>query len=551
VLPLGVGLVEKLELRDFQKQDVLFLRKHNYRVLVANAPGTGKTIECLAAIALDRVKLCPVIIVAPSSVLWNWHRETRKWCKWAKIHVISDKSTPLPKERKHIYITSWTLMADRVMEIISKKPRLLIADEAHMAKNIDALRTRALYALSTRCRHLLLLTGTPLINSKQELETLKMFFGIDNPPMIRRLLNDVAPDIPEKTRATLPVYLPPKVAMEYRRAVEDFENWLNATLRLKMDDGQAEAAARRSMAAEALVKVGYLRRIVGRGKVNAAVDWAARAVRLGEPVVLFAEHSAVIKRMMLQMKKQRLAYVVIVGSTPKAQRQQMIDKFQNGEVPIFIGSKAAATGITLTRARHLCFVERFWTSAEEEQAEDRIRRISQPYPTKIWFLHAHGTIDDRVAQVIERKRRVIREAIGSEDIAETPEKTVISIINSWSEHANAKVYKGDAMLGLVRSLPPLPKPKNTYQVIFKGPRWNKAAVKAWGKMNNYNFHSVVFDGRVWRGLVHQASLFMDGKYKIFAVSKDIKILLGKRRKKIRRRMMRRRSRGLLRNGGGR
>ena len=156
-----------------------------------------------------------------------------------------------------------------------------------------------------------------------------------------------------------------------------------------------------------------------------------------------------------------------------------------------------------------------------------------------------------MAQVIERKRRVIREAIGSEDIAETPEKTVISIINSWSEHANAKVYKGDAMLGLVRSLPPLPKPKNTYQVIFKGPRWNKAAVKAWGKMNNYNFHSVVFDGRVWRGLVHQASLFMDGKYKIFAVSKDIKILLGKRRKKIRRRMMRRRSRGLLRNGGGR
>ena len=172
--------MKKLELRTFQKEDVLFMRKHNYRVLVANAPGTGKTIECLAAIALDRAKLCPVVIIAPSSVMWNWHRESRKWCKWAKIHVISDKSTPLPKDRKHIYITSWSLMADRVMEIISKKPRLLIADEAHMAKNIDALRTRALYALSTRCRHLLLLTGTPLINSKQELETLKMFFGVDN-----------------------------------------------------------------------------------------------------------------------------------------------------------------------------------------------------------------------------------------------------------------------------------------------------------------------------------------------------------------------------------
>ena len=213
-----------------------------------------------------------------------------------------------------------------------------------------------------------------------------------------------------------------------------------------MDEGQAEAAARRSMAAEALVKVGYLRRIVGRGKVNAAVDWAARAVRLGEPVVMFAEHSEVIRRMMLQMKKQRLAHVVIMGSTPKAQRQKMIDKFQNGEVPILRWLKGCFYRNHINSCSTLVFCRAIWTSAEEEQAEDRIRRISQMYPTKIWFLHAHGTVDDRVAQVIERKRKVIREAIGSEEVVETPEKTVMNIINSWSEHANAKVYKGDAML---------------------------------------------------------------------------------------------------------
>ena len=319
--------------------------------------------------------------------------------------------------------------------------------------------------------------------------------GSSNPPMIRRLLEDVAPDIPPKTRAVLPVYLPPRIAAEYRKAVEEFEKWLKEVLCERMSQAQADIAVRRSLAAEALVKIGYLRRIVGRGKVNAAVDWAARAVRLGEPVVLFAEHSAVIAQMMKQMRKQRLRYVSITGTTSKKQREANINAFQNGEVPIFIASKAGGTGITLTRARHLCFVERFWTSAEEEQAEDRIRRITQKYRTKIWFLHATGTIDERIAAIIERKRRMIRNAIGSENTAVNPESTVMDIIASWSKHVEAPVHNGDAMLGLVRALPPLPSPAETHMIVFKGPRWNKAAVRSWAKMNAYHIMSIRFDGQ--------------------------------------------------------
>jgi SNF2 family DNA or RNA helicase len=523
--------MSRLQLKPFQKADVMFMRKHNYRVLVANAPGTGKTIEVLAGISIDRIKLCPAVIICPASVVWNWHREARKWCPWARVHVVDDMSTPFPQKKHHIYIISWGLIVDRAFELLSLKPRLITADEAHMAKNAEAQRSQALYGLAMSSEHLLLLTGTPLVNKREELETLQSLFGVDNPPMIRRLLEDAVPDIPPKKRSLLPVYLPPKVAQQYRRAVQEFDRWLKEELASRMDAGEAEAAARRALAAEALVKVGYLRRIIGKGKVNAAADWAARAVRLGEPVVIFAEHGAVIKALSGNLRKQRLRHVVLTGATPKGERQRIIDQFQSGEVPIFIASKAGSTGITLTRAKHLCFVERFWTSADEEQAEDRIRRIGQTQPTRIWFLHAAGTVDDRISRIIERKRILIREAIGNEDIEQTPEKAVMEMIAEWSEHAKAPVHNGNAMLGLVKALPPLPKSKDVHQIIFKGKRWNEAAVRSWAKMNGYSLKSVRFDGRVWRATHHAVSLFLSGKFKSFTISKDIKILLGARRKK--------------------
>jgi len=523
---------QKLRLRDFQKQDVLFLRKHNYRVLVANGQGTGKTIECLAAIALDRRKLCPVIVVCPASVVWNWHREGRKWCKWARIHVIGDRTTPLPKQRCHIYIVSWSLLPERTVEIARKKPQLLIADEAHFAKNIETQRYQSLYALTKVIPCLLLLTGTPLINKVNELETLNQLFGTKKPPMLRRLLSDVAKDIPPKTRMLLRVYLRPRTAIQYRKAVEEFADWLKESLKKRMDDGEAEAAARRALAAEALVKVGYLRRLVGKGKVYAASDWVARAVRVGEQVVLFAEHTEVIRRLKLLLKKQRISYVVVDGSTPKTARQTAIDSFQNGDVAVFMGSKAAITGITLTKARHVCFVERFWTSAEEEQGEDRIRRISQQHPTKIWYLHATGTIDDRIDQIIRRKRRMIAAHIGSEKIEESPEENVLALITDWSKQASAEIHKGDPMLGLVKSLPALPKPSDTHLVVFKGGKANLETIKNWSKMNGYTLKSTKKTGKKYKCLVNPVTIFRANSFTTFHISKEIVMVVGKRRKRV-------------------
>jgi len=520
----------KLQLRDFQKEDVLLIRQHNYNCIIANAPGTGKTIECLGAIMLDHAKLCPVFIVAPASVVGHWEKECKKWIPWASVHVVKSRTDKFPKRRKHVYITSWSLLQDRALEILQVRPQLIIADEAHFAKNEDATRSQVLYGLCKRTPHKLMLTGTPLINKIEELESLKGLFP-EEPLIIRRFLEDVAKDIPPKTRAVLPIQLPRKSEREYVKAQNDFADWLEVQLQKRFDSVDAAQAHRRAMAAEALVKIGYLRRIAGKGKTNAAVDWAARAVRVGEPIVIFAEHTDVIDRISDSLHKQNLRHVKLYGKTPKKRRTRIVESFQDGEVPIFLGSKAAATGITLTRARHLLFVEYFWTSAELDQAEDRIRRIGQKYPTKIWYLHALKTVDDRINKIIERKRRMIDNAIGLEDIKDTPEETVSLIIKSWSETCEMNI-KGDiSELGLSKPLAPLPKAKNVVKLYFAGKRWNKASVKAWSEMNGYKALKIHHDSRFWTIDVTHTKHFVSGSFRTFSVSKEIKIVQAVRRNK--------------------
>jgi len=361
-------------LRPFQQEDVVFIKEHDYNVLVANAPGTGKSPTSLMCVTGDRAKLTPTVVVCPASVVTNWCREAKKWVPGAVIHAITDLGSPMPRKRVDIVVISWALLADRYLDLCALKPKFLIADEAHYVKGgaDGSLRGQAFSIVARRAPHMIMLSGTPLVNRSSELANLKSYFNVAGEvPMIRRLLEDVLPEIPPKARSTLSVRLRPKDAADYQRAEEDFADWLDRELKRRMSLGEAQAAAERALAAEALTKTGYLRRLLGLAKVPAAVDWISRAVRVGEPVIVFCEHQEVVTRLQKLLTKQNIRHVTIDGGTGRKQRQHAIDTFQAGFAPVFIGTKAAKEGITLTRARNLLFVERYFTSADEEQAEDR------------------------------------------------------------------------------------------------------------------------------------------------------------------------------------
>jgi SNF2 family DNA or RNA helicase len=511
---------------------VAFIKAHDYRVLVANAPGTGKSPTSLVCITGDREKLTPTIVVCPASVVTNWCREAKKWVPGAVIHAITDLTSKMPTRKVEVFVISWALLAERYLDLAAVKPRFLIADECHYVKGgEETLRGQAFSILARRTPHMILLSGTPLVNRPAELETIKSLFGTGEVPMIRRLLEDVLPEIPPKSRSILRVQMRPKDAADYAKAQKEFAEWLEEELSRRLSAGEARAAAERALAAEALTKTGYLRRLVGLAKIPAAIDWISKAVRVGEPVVVFCEHQEVVSRLQRFLTKQRIRHVTIDGGTGRKQRQAAIDAFQNGLCPVFIGTKAAKEGITLTRGRNLLFVERYFTSADEEQAEDRIRRYGQAHPTTVWFLHANDTLDDRLQEIIDTKRKLVSEHIGSAHVEETEEDAVLELIAAWHENA-AKHHQPNAEatdLGLGKPLPPLPSASEVLRLSFKPGRWGEGTARAWATMHGYKPSAVVVKEGTVRVNVVPMDRFVPGEFRTVQISADISAVVGERK----------------------
>lgn len=422
--------------------------------------------------------------------------------------------------------------------------RVLVSN-CHYAKNPASLRASALFKITQQAKHVLLLSGTPIVNSKSELSALHELLGIENPPMLRRLLEDVAPDIPPKARSYLNIKLRPEQEQEYNKANEDFENWLLQRKQLLLGEGLAQAEVDRTLAAEALAKIGYLRRLIGEAKVPACSDFIARAVRVGEPVVCFVEHQGALEKLSRSLAKQRIRHEILDGSVGPKRRQEIVEAFQRYDFPVFIGTRAAKEGITLTAARHLVFLERFFTSADEEQCEDRIRRIGQKFPTTIWFLHASGTVDDRVDQIVRGKRALVRTAIGAATVEETPLATVEELITRWQDKIDDSGIEFVG-LGLGEPLPPLPSPKQTHAITFHGSEWNLQKAVLWCKMNGYLPSSKTDLNDRFKLIIHPPQIFNKNKFKVFSVSKTIKVIHGERLTKANERRVRNNLRGLSR-----
>ena len=513
------------KLRTFQREDVDIIKNNGLRALLASAPGTGKTAIALSSILETGRNSLPALVVCPSSVMHNWKKEARLWTPGLRVHIIDDMSSPVDKDA-NIYITSWALLDPRLGDLHGIEIRTVVADEAHWAKNSEALRSQALYQITRGPRKgIILLTGTPIINTTDEMDVLHSLFD-KTPVMIRRLLEDIAPDVPPKFRSYLYIRMRDRDQVDYDHAVEDFEEWLLREKRKLLEAGAAQDAVDRALAAEAFVKVGYLRRLVGEAKAHAAADWATRAVRIGEPVVLFVEHQNVLLRLEKALRGQRVRYGVIEGKTLPKVRHQLVDDFQANKFPVLICTKAGKEGITLHAARHLLFVERFFTSAEEEQMEDRIRRIGQKFPTTIWFLHAAGTIDDRLDAIVRMKRVIIRDAIGSETTAETAESNVEALIKSWSSFTSEKHETVD--LGRGAPLPPLPSPGDTHAVVFYGDRWNTKSAARWCRMHGYLPGSRVDLTNRFKLVVHPIDVFKEEQFSVVSVCSDIRVIKGKR-----------------------
>ncbi|MFB9558119.1 DEAD/DEAH box helicase [Streptomyces roseoviridis] len=332
---------------------------------------------------------------------------------------------------------------------------LVVADEAQHVKNPYSATARALRTIGGKAR--VALSGTPVENNLSELwaildwTTPGLLGGLGGfraryasaveggadpaaaarlaalvrPFLLRRRKSDpgIAPELPPKTETDHAVALTKEQAGLYEAVVRE-------TLAAI---AEADGMERRGLVVKLLTGLKqicnhpaqYLKeerpRIGGRsGKLELLDELLDTILAEEASVLVFTQYVAMGRLLEEHLAARGVPTRFLHGGTPVAEREEMVARFQAGEVPVFLLSlKAAGTGLNLTRAGHVVHYDRWWNPAVEAQATDRAYRIGQTQPVQVHRLIAEGTIEDRIAAMLERKRALADSVLGSGEAALT------------------------------------------------------------------------------------------------------------------------------------
>ena len=332
---------------------------------------------------------------------------------------------------------------------------LVVADEAQHIKNATSSTARNLRLIGSRCR--VALTGTPVENNLTELWAIldwatpgllgsrnafrkrwaapiesgvdaavaRQFAQLVEPFLLRRRKSDpgIAPELPPKTETDQVVGLTQEQVVLYESLVRESMRRIE----------EADEVSRRGLVLAMLTGLKqicnhpahYLRqasgRIKGRSeKIDLLDELLGTILAEGGSVLVFTQYVAMARLLERHLDAAGVPTMFLHGGTPVRAREQMVATFQAGGVPVFLLSlKAGGTGLNLTRADHVIHVDRWWNPAVEDQATDRAYRIGQTRPVQVHRLVTEGTIEQKIGELLARKRSLADAVLGSGESALT------------------------------------------------------------------------------------------------------------------------------------
>lgn len=481
----------------------------NRRVIIADQPGLGKTVQALAAAYSEDA--FPMIVVCPANLVTNWEREVRRAYAETKSVFKVDHQVDHQLAADAIIVSYNRL--EGTLPYLPPDPKAVIFDESHYLKGWGSKRTQAALQLTDSMPHdslKMILSGTPLPNKVAELAPqlealgkLDDFGGwkryaerycdpvevgtkkgvvttyngatrldelsgrLREGTLIRRVKDDVLDELPPKMYSVVTV----DAADRLDDAYEEFENILadfdfhgrgdghggmsvSEIVRLMaacpdLDDipshliHEAREAIRHTSEIAAL---GGLRQITGMMKLGASVEYTKSMLEGGDgQVVVFAYHRPIIERL-----ASELGAGAIYGGTSITERDRLIADFQSDDPDssrvIVLGTTASAEGINLQRGSDVVMVEQPWNPGLCEQAEDRCHRIGQENQVTVHYMLAANTIDEMVATLVERKRKVIGEVLdgrtGAPEEAElddnATDEDIAALVLAWLRSGRAR-----------------------------------------------------------------------------------------------------------------
>ncbi|PWI08010.1 ATP-dependent helicase [Streptomyces sp. NWU339] len=452
-------------LRDYQRRGLNWLAHMTSVGLgccLADDMGLGKTIT-LIALHLHRqsdpASAGPTLVVCPTSLMGNWQREIERFAPGTPVRRFHGARRSLDDlaEGEFVLTTYGTVRLD-ALRLAEVSWGMVVADEAQHVKNPYAATARQLRSIGARAR--VALTGTPVENNLSELWAVldwttpgllgrlgtfrrryadaveggqdpaaaERLARLVRPFLLRRRKSDpgIAPELPPKTETDHPVSLTQEQAGLYEAVVRE------ALAEISGTDG-TDGMARRGMIVKLLTGLKqicnhpaqFLKEdrpvLAGRsGKLELLDELLDTVLAEEAGVLVFTQYVRMARLLERHLAARGVPSQFLHGGTPVAGREAMVRRFQDGEVPVFLLSlKAAGTGLNLTRAEHVVHYDRWWNPAVEAQATDRAYRIGQTRPVQVHRLIAEGTIEDRIAELLVRKRELADAVLGSGEAALT------------------------------------------------------------------------------------------------------------------------------------
>lgn len=434
-------------LRDYQLQGVAWWRALARRELggiLADDMGLGKTLQTLAFLLQEKNggRLHqPVLVVAPTSVIYNWQREAERFTPTLSCSVLHGpgrmellERTPAPD----IYVTSYALAHRDLAIWQTHRLGYLVLDEAHMIKNANTKVAKALRLFNAE--HRFCLTGTPLENHLGELWSLFEFMmpgSLGSEPQFKRLyripiekrrdearaaalLRRIAPHLLRRKKADVAKELPPKTEMLVHIAMGEaqgqFYEALHATtqkqiLQLLNDDSVEQ---KRIHVLDALLRLRQLccdprllpleeAASLPSAKLEHLLDMLEELTEEGRKILVFSQFTSMLKLISESLQTLKISHLMLTGATQN--RQALVERFQTGSDRIFLISlKAGGVGLNLTAADTVIHFDPWWNPAAEQQATDRAYRIGQDKPVFVYKLICQNTIEEKIVLLQEHKR---------------------------------------------------------------------------------------------------------------------------------------------------
>jgi len=439
---------------------------------LADDMGLGKTIQIIALHLHRRdLKAGPTLVVCPASLLGTWEREIRRFAPDIPVRRFHGGGRHLADVAADevVLVTYGVVLRDsgRLAEI---GWGLVVADEAQHAKNPFSRTARELRAIPAPAR--IALTGTPVENRLSELwaildwttpgllghleaftrrvarpvelyrdaDATARFAALIRPFLLRRKKTDpgIAPELPRKTETDQPVPLTAEqvtlyeaMVAETMQAIATAEGIERAGLVFKLLTGLKQIC---NHPAQYLKQPGPLS---GRsGKLALFDELTDMILAGGESMLVFTQYTQMATLLQQHLDERGIRSLFLHGGVPVQRREEMVAEFQAGGVPVFLLSlKAGGTGLTLTRATHVLHYDRWWNPAVEDQATDRAYRIGQDRPVQVHRLIAEGTLEDKIAALLAKKRDLADAVIGSGErwIAELSDGELTELVSLQTE----------------------------------------------------------------------------------------------------------------------